>query len=154
LSGESVDLTHLVQQACELFLPAAEDKGLSLASTIPDGLKLNGDAPMMQRMLANLLDNAIKYTRAGGRIDVMMRDMPHQILIRVSDTGVGISEHDLPRIFERFYRCDQSRSQAGTGLGLSLARAVARAHGGDISAESVLGQGSTFSITLPKNLTS
>jgi len=154
LSGESVDLTHLVQQACELFLPAAEDKVLSLHSTIPDGVKLKGDAPMMQRMLANLLDNAIKYTRPGGRIDVMMRDMQHQIVVRVSDTGVGISEHDLPRIFERFYRCDQSRSQAGTGLGLSLARAVARAHGGDISAESVLGLGSTFSITLPKNRTS
>ncbi len=153
-SEEPVDLTQLVRQACELFLPAAEDKELSLHSTVPDGVKLKGDTPMMQRMLTNLLDNAIKYTRPGGRIDVTMRDAPHRILVQVSDTGVGISEHDLPRIFERFFRCDQSRSQAGTGLGLSLARAVARAHGGDITAESVLGQGSTFTITLPKNRTS
>jgi heavy metal sensor kinase len=149
-SGESLDLTHLVRQACELFLPVAEDKGLSLQSKIPDAMKLKGDARMIQRMLANLLDNAIKYTRPGGRIDVTVCDGQDQIAVQVSDTGMGISEHDLQRIFGRFYRCDQSRSQAGTGLGLSLARAIARAHGGDISAVSTLGQGSTFTIKLPK----
>jgi signal transduction histidine kinase len=70
-------------------------------------------------------------------------------VIKVKDTGIGISDQDLPRIFERFYRCDQSRSEAGTGLGLSLARAIARAHGGDITAESRPGEGSTFTAPLP-----
>ena len=76
-----------------------------------------------------------------------------QVVISVKDTGIGISSSDLPRIFERFYRCDQSRSQAGIGLGLSLARAIARVHGGDITATSTLNQGSTFTVTLPKSRT-
>ena len=75
--------------------------------------------------------------------------MGGSVAITVQDTGIGISAADLPRIFERFYRCDQSRSVAGTGLGLSLARAIARAHGGDISVSSRPGEGATFSVTLP-----
>ena len=102
-------------------------------------------------MLANILDNAVKYTRSGGKIDVSLSEAKnHNITISVKDTGVGISEADLPRIFERFYCCDQSRSQPGTGLGLSLARAIARAHGGDITVTSTVNQGSTFTITLSK----
>jgi signal transduction histidine kinase len=72
------------------------------------------------------------------------------VSLSVSDTGVGISEKDRPRVFERFYRCDPSRSEAGIGLGLSFARAIARAHGGDITVTSEVGQGSTFTITLPQ----
>ena len=105
---------------------------------------------MIQRMLTNLLDNAIKYTPAGGRVTVSVQgDSDGAVVLSVSDTGLGIPEEDLARIFERFYRGDQSRSEPGTGLGLSLARAIARAHGGDITVESHPGEGSTFRVTLP-----
>ena len=106
---------------------------------------------MIQRMISNLLDNAIKYTPSGGSVTVFMNENNTQVVVSVKDTGCGISSNDLPHIFERFYRCDQSRSQSGIGLGLSLARAIARAHGGDITADSLPNQGSTFTITLPKS---
>jgi signal transduction histidine kinase len=102
-------------------------------------------------MIANLLDNAIKYTSAGGTVKVAAhKQNNHSVVITVNDTGIGISDQELPRIFERFYRCDPSRSKAGIGLGLSFARAVARAHGGDITVTSRPDQGSTFTVTLPK----
>ena len=150
LACEKVNIAGLVQEACELFEPSAEDKGITLSCSAPGVSELAGDARMLQRMLANLLDNAIKYTPAGGVVTVSISENNTQILVSVKDTGFGISPADLPRIFERFYRCDQSRSKPGIGLGLSLARAIARAHGGDITAASVLNQGSTFMVTLPK----
>ena len=101
-------------------------------------------------MIANLLDNAIKYTPSQGQVNVAIdAKSEEKIAITVNDTGIGISKEDLPHIFERFYRCDPSRSQAGTGLGLSFARTVARVHGGDIAVTSVPHQGSTFTVTLP-----
>ena len=101
-------------------------------------------------MLSNLLDNAIKYTPSGGSVDVSVSEGDSQISVSVRDTGIGISSNDLSRIFERFYRGDRSRSEAGIGLGLSLARAIARAHGGEITVTSAINQGSTFTVTLPK----
>jgi signal transduction histidine kinase len=107
---------------------------------------------MIQRILSNLLDNAIKYTSPGGGVKVSLYEKDGSAaLVAFHDTGMGIPPADLPHIFERFYRCDQSRSEPGTGLGLSLARALARAHNGDITVTSALGQGSTFTLTLPKN---
>jgi signal transduction histidine kinase len=154
LSREEVDLTGLIQEGCELFEPTAEDKGVSLTCNLPDRYYLMGDTRMIQRMLSNLLDNAIKYTPSGGSVTVSITENETDVLVSVKDTGCGISPDDLPRIFERFYRCDQSRSKSGIGLGLSLARAIARAHGGDITAASILNQGSTFTVTLPKSLPS
>jgi signal transduction histidine kinase len=151
LSHEEIDLEGLVRKACELFEPMAEDKGVSLSCHGPDWGRVIGDTRLIQRMLSNLLDNAIKYTPSGGSVNVSLSEDDAQVVVSVKDTGCGISPDDLPRIFERFYRCDQSRSQAGIGLGLSLARAIARAHGGDITATSTLNQGSTFTVTLPKN---
>jgi signal transduction histidine kinase len=99
------------------------------------------------------VDNAVKYTPSGGRVEVSLAENEkNELIISVRDTGIGISETDLPHVFERFYRCDRSRSQPGTGLGLSLARAIARAHRGNIAVTSALDQGSTFTITLPKNV--
>jgi two-component system OmpR family sensor kinase len=104
---------------------------------------------MLQRLISNLLDNAIKYTPTGGQVSIFLEkrnDSP--VVLRVSDTGAGIDEEETERIFERFYRGDASRSTEGSGLGLSLARAIARAHGGDITVESGAGKGSIFTVTL------
>ncbi len=150
-SREEIDLSGLVKEACELFEPTAEDKGVTLTYDVPGKSRLIGDNRMIQRMLSNLLDNAIKYTPSGGTVNVSLSENGKGgIVVTFKDTGIGISSGDLLRIFERFYRCDQSRSQPGIGLGLSLARAIARAHGGDIEVTSHLNQGSTFTITLPK----
>jgi signal transduction histidine kinase len=150
-SREEIDLTGLVREACDLFQTTAEDKGVSLSCNGPDQNHFAGDIRMLQRMLSNLIDNAIKYTPTGGSVNVSVSENDAQAVVSVKDTGIGISPSDLPRIFERFYRCDQSRAQAGIGLGLSLARAIARGHGGDITAKSGLNQGSTFTVTLPKD---
>ena len=156
LAREEIDLARLIQEACELFEPSAEDQGVILTCMAPAGAHVFGDARMIQRMLSNLLDNAIKYTPSGGTVTVSLSEKGGRVLVSVQDTGCGISPGDLPRIFERFYRSDQSRSKPGIGLGLSLARAIARAHGGDITATSTLDQGSTFTVTLlrfePPNL--
>jgi heavy metal sensor kinase len=152
LSRDEIDLAKLVQEACELFAPSAEDKKIALTCSTSNGIRMLGDGQMIRRMLANLLDNAIKYTPPEGTVTVSTAEKDEQVVVSVSDTGVGISADELPRIFERFYRGDQSRSKPGIGLGLSLARAIARAHGGDITAVSVPHQKSTFTVTLPKAL--
>jgi heavy metal sensor kinase len=154
LSREEINLQGLVREACELFEPTAEDRGVTLSYDVPVRSHLVGDTRMIQRMLSNLLDNAIKYTPPGGTVTASISEDDVQVIISVKDTGCGISPSDIPHIFERFYRCDQSRSQAGIGLGLSLARAIARAHGGDIMATSTPNQGSTFTVTLPKSFPS
>lgn len=144
-----MDVAAVVRDACGLFQTLAEDKGISLGCRIPDRLPMKGDIRLVQRMLGNLLDNAIKYSPQGGAVEVSVRSTPERsISIAVTDSGAGISEKDLPHIFERFYRGDPSRSQAGAGLGLSFARAVARAHGGDITVESS-SAGSAFTVNLP-----
>ena len=146
-----VDLTRLVQEAYDLFLPLAEEKSIDFRCSLPDTeIGLEGDKRLLQRMIANLLDNAIKYTPRGKLVSVTLwhtapRAMAH---LRVQDTGVGISADDIKHIFDRFFRGDQSRSQTGSGLGLSLARAVARAHGGDLTVSSQYGNGATFEATL------
>ncbi len=152
LDCRQVDMPRLVRDACELMETVAEDKGLRLACETPETFSLVGDPRMIQRILANLLDNAIKYTPSGGSVGVSLSAIDGgEALVTVQDTGMGIPPDDLPHIFERFYRCDQSRSEPGTGLGLSLARALARAHQGDITVTSTLGQGSTFTLTLPRH---
>jgi signal transduction histidine kinase len=147
---EMIDLAFLVREACDLFGTTAEDQGLRMTCALPDKCDLRGDARMIRRLIANLLDNALKYTPSGGAVSVSVSETPRDAIITVQDTGIGISPGDLSRIFERFYRGDQSRSQAGIGLGLSLARAIARAHGGEITVTSRPGKGSVFTVTLPR----
>jgi heavy metal sensor kinase len=146
---EGVDLAMLVREVCELFEITAEDRGLALACFVPDACIFQGDLQMLRRMVANLLDNAIKYTPAGGEIETsLLKKENGGVEIAVKDTGTGISPADLPRVFERFYRGDQSRSESGTGLGLSLALAIARAHGGNITVASIPNEGSVFTVEL------
>ena len=102
-------------------------------------------------MFNNLVDNAVKYTQPGGRVEVTGDSTDKEVVVSISDTGIGISEEKLTRIFERFYRVDKDRSKAtgGTGLGLSIVRHVAENHGGQVAVESEPGEGSTFTIYLP-----
>jgi heavy metal sensor kinase len=153
LDAKKMDIAAVVHDACELFQAPAEDKDLKFIVDVQGSLSVLGDQRLIQRMIANLIDNAIKYTADGGTVSVAIHEQNnHSVAITVKDTGIGISDQDLPRIFERFYRCDPSRSKAGIGLGLSFARAVARAHGGDITVTSRPDQGSTFIATLPKRI--
>ncbi|MGD9330636.1 MAG: ATP-binding protein [Desulfobacterales bacterium] len=152
LDWQPIDLAGLVRDAGGLFETTARDKHLQLSVAAGEPQRIIGDARMLQRMVANLLDNAIRYTPSGGRIHIAVEEEPAgDVAIIFQDSGVGIRTDDLARIFERFYRCDPSRSQTGTGLGLSLAQAVAHAHGGEIAVSSTLQKGSTFRVTLPRN---
>jgi heavy metal sensor kinase len=155
IDKKGFDLSKVVRDACDLFESAAEEKGVTIACHANETVNIHGDMRLIQRMVSNLLDNSIKYTAPGGFVNVSIQaDRDGRINIVLNDTGIGISAEDLPHIFDRFYRCDPSRSQAGTGLGLSFARTVARAHGGDITVISNPDQGSTFSVILPSDSTS
>ena len=145
-----VDMVRLLRQAAELFQPLADDRRIRLTLDLPRSCSLLGDERMLQRLAAHLIDNAIKYTPPEGRVAVALTAGDpdgEPVRLVVSDSGCGIAPGELPHIFNRFYRCDQSRATQGNGLGLSLARAIARAHGGAITVASEPGAGSRFSVT-------
>ncbi|MBW1891499.1 MAG: HAMP domain-containing protein [Deltaproteobacteria bacterium] len=148
-----LDIDRTVQDACELFSPMALDQDLELRCETAAGAIVAGDVSTVQRMIANLIDNAIKYTPPGGKIDVTTGiDPDGRVVISVKDTGIGISAKDLRQIFDRFFRCDPSRSKSGAGLGLSLAKAVAEAHKGSIEVSSTVNKGSHFTVALPNKI--
>ncbi|MDP8235202.1 MAG: ATP-binding protein [Candidatus Erginobacter occultus] len=145
-----INISEMLKETGDLFQPVAEEESIVLTvKTLPD-IIIPGDIRKMQRALANLLDNALKYTRAGGTVVLAADAGGEQIRISISDTGMGIPPAELPHIFERFFRGQQNRTREGSGLGLSLARSIIRSHGGDISVESNPGTGSEFTITLPR----
>ncbi|MEW6077822.1 MAG: ATP-binding protein [Thermodesulfobacteriota bacterium] len=147
---ETVAVNALVLAACELFEPIAREKGITLTTDLPGApLFCQGDRHQLQRLITNLIENGIKYNRPGGSVRIRAGAKEGWLCIEVADTGQGIAEADLPRIFDRFYRCDPSRSEPGLGLGLSLAQAIARAAGGDIVVSSVVNEGSRFIVSLP-----
>jgi len=140
----------LIAQPVERMRPQASRAGLHLEVALPSGLPaVLADAERIRQVVMNLLHNAIKFTPPGGQIEVSARVEGEEVIVSVRDTGIGISPQDLPRIFERFYRADHARSGDGTGLGLAIAKHIVQSHGGRIWAESVEGQGSVFSFSLP-----
>jgi signal transduction histidine kinase len=147
-SPEQVDLSALLGDVTDALRPLAEAKGLSLSSTIGDGLVLMGDRDSLIRLFVNLLDNAVKYTERG-TITVHANLANHMLKAAISDTGPGIAPEHLPHIFDRFYRVDTSRASPGTGLGLAIALDIARAHGGTIEVSSLVGVGTSFTVLLP-----
>ena len=155
LKVSSIDLATLAKEVGDLYEDAADDAGVSLQISVPSDLAVPADRDRLRQALANLVDNAIKYTPRGGRVELSAAKDPDTVVIRVADTGRGISEHDLPRIFDRLYRGDESRATRGLGLGLSLVRASVEAQGGTVSVKSTPGKGSIFEIRLPrpKNIT-
>ena len=153
LQARNLDIDEIIQDACELFEPLALDRSIEFNCETAAETRILGDISMIQRMVANLIDNAIKYTLPGGRIDITTCiDAEGRILISVRDTGMGISPDNLPYIFDRFFRCDPSRSTSGAGLGLSMVKAVAEAHQGRVEVSSALDQGSLFKVTLPNRI--
>ena len=149
LNVSEVALPALAAEIVDLYEDTAEDAGVALKADMPAGLTAPADRDRLRQALANLVDNAIKYTPRGGRVDLSAASEPPAVVIRVADTGPGISEQDLPRIFDRLYRGDQSRTTRGLGLGLSLVRAYVEAQGGTVSVTSKPGNGSVFEIRLP-----
>lgn len=144
-----VDLSQLMTDLCELFEAVAEEKHIIFKVSVEPNCPIYGIKHHLQRMVANLLDNAMKYTPSGGQVSIELIRSPDHCRLTITDTGVGIPLSDQPRVFDRFFRCEHSRSQEGCGLGLSFARSVARAHGGDITVTSESFQGSSFTSTFP-----
>ena len=145
-------LEELLQSAVEAVRPRAEAKGVALSLEVEAPLPtVELDVTRIAQVLGNLLENAITHTPEGGRVSVSAQSRTGQAAISVSDTGPGIAPEDLPRLFDRFYRGDPSRSRStgGAGLGLTIARRLIEAHGGTIEADSALGQGSRFTVCLP-----
>jgi len=148
-----LDFAFLVKKVSAILKNQIREKELNLKLKIPDNLpKLLADEVKLSQVILNLLDNAIKYTPRGAVITVSTIVQERFLRIDIADTGIGIPEQDLPRIFERFYRADKahSRELAGTGLGLSIVKHIVQIHGGEICATSEIGKGTIFSFTIPK----
>ena len=154
--GQLVPVSELVSSALDVVVPAAASLGVSLHSgEVAAGIAVAGDRRDLVSALSNLVDNAVKYSERGSRVDVSVTVEGEVVRIEVVDRGIGIPLRDRERIFERFYRVDRARSRltGGTGLGLSIVRHVAVNHGGEVRVESEEGIGSTFTLVLPVKLT-
>ncbi len=143
------DVAAFLHEVADLYQYVAEEKEVVITVVAPAGLEAAGDINRIRQVVANLLDNAVKYTPTGGTVCMRADALDHEIIIRVEDTGVGIAAQDLPRIFDRLFRGDQSRSQRGLGLGLSLVKAVMQAHKGRVGVENLPDRGTRFTIAWP-----
>jgi signal transduction histidine kinase len=149
LDVTAVPVATLVGEVVELYENIAEDKHIDVSTEVEADLTVPGDSKRLRQVLANLVDNAIKYTPSGGRVRISARRDGTVVRLDVTDTGIGIASHNLPHIWERLYRGDQSRAERGLGLGLSLVRAIVVAHGGTVDVSAEPGRGSTFTVRLP-----
>ncbi|HEY5377748.1 MAG TPA: HAMP domain-containing sensor histidine kinase [Polyangiaceae bacterium] len=143
------DLAQIAREALELYELVAKDAGVTVVTHLAPDVKILADRRRISQVCANVIDNAIKYTAATGRVEVSVLVAGEYGVLRVADTGVGIAREDLSRVWERLFRADPSRGERGLGLGLSLVKAVVEAHGGSVTLDSTLGKGSTFEIRLP-----
>lgn len=149
---ESFSLSELVHDVLMQLEPVAEERHVELRAEEPADLyMIQADVAMIERLVANLVHNAVNHTPAGGQVRLSLGDADDRVRLAVADTGEGIAPADLPHVFERFYIGDASRSRArrGSGLGLAIAKRIAQLHGGTISVHSSVGVGSTFTVTLP-----
>ncbi len=150
LEREKVDLAKLLREVVDLYRLVAEEKGVGLELRSGGGsLGIDIDRIRMQQVFANLVDNAIKYSPSGTTVTIDLKRENSQALVQVSDEGGGISPEELPKIWERLYRGDSSRSERGLGLGLSFVKAIVDAHGGQVGVSSETGKGSRFTVSLP-----
>jgi len=150
LSVEPVDLAAVAAAQSAAFATAFADRGISLAQELAPAV-VEGEPKRLEQIVVNLLSNALRYTDAGGSVRVVVRPEADDALLEVSDTGIGIAEEDIGHVFGRFWRGEKSRSRdtGGAGIGLSIVKELTRAHGGKVSVESVAGQGSIFTVSIP-----
>ena len=147
------DLSGLLNDVFSRFRAQAKREGIELAEEVPQKLELVANRDQIEEAVVNLVDNALKYTQPGGKVVLSAENKNGDVAIRVADTGIGIMQEDLTRIFERFFRVDKARSRrtGGTGLGLAIVKHIAEAHGGRIEVQSEFNRGSTFSLVLPRS---
>jgi len=152
MTFEPLDIKNIISGVIQGFEKQVKDKGIEIVMDIADGEipKVTGDKGRLEQVVVNLVDNAIKYTNDGA-VKVVAKKLDNILRVDVEDTGIGIPEKDIPRIFERFYRVDKGRSRelGGTGLGLAIVKHIIQGHNGKIWVESQLGKGTTFSFTIP-----
>ena len=149
LYPEKIDIIPMIDEVVDLYSYVAEEKDILIQTEVPECLYVTADGNRLRQVLANLLDNAIKYTPEGGKVEINGQQQGHEVSITVKDTGVGISENELDNIWDRLYRGDKSRTERGLGLGLSLVKAIVGAHKGYVQVLSTPGAGSAFSVHLP-----
>jgi len=148
---KKADIVQIVKAGCELFEPVMEAKDIIFKLDVPEtSVFLIADKKRLQRVISNLLDNAIKFTPNDGSIEVCVKDCQSYVEILFNDSGIGINKNEMSRVFDRFYRGDQSRSSSGNGLGLSLVKSIIQALNGEVTIQSTPGKGSTFTVILPK----
>ncbi len=153
LKMEPVNLNGVIRQAVKIVTPLAIQKGIRINLPVYERPVISGDRAALLELVGNVLDNAIKYNVPDGKIDIAIKKENSFLIIKIQDTGIGISRKDMAKVFDRFYRADKSRSKegGGIGLGLSICKEIVGLHGGRIEIESVIGMGTTVSIYLKKN---
>ncbi len=149
LQHDTVRVADVVSEAIDLFADEAGGKGVRLTDDVSRDLQMVSDRTRLRQVLANLIENAVKYTAVGGSVHVSAAAADNGVAIVVEDTGIGIAADELPHIWNRLYRADPARSTRGLGLGLSLVKAIVNAHGGEVAVVSAPGTGSRFTVTLP-----
>lgn len=151
--AQDLDLHTIVTESVELFRPVAEAKSIRLFSPAADtSVPFRGHPDKLQRVVGNLIDNALKFTSEGGEVRVGLSTSTSSHILSVSDTGIGMTPETASRVFERFYRADESRHEPGFGLGLSLVKAIVNSYGGEIRCMSAPGKGTTFTVELPRRI--
>lgn len=152
-TAAAADLSDIVREAADIVAALAEPGHVTVRATIQPHVLVRGDAVRLKQVVLNLGDNAVKYTPPGGRVTLALEADTRRAVLRVTDTGIGIPDRDLPRLFDRLFRADAAdRSARGAGLGLAIAKRIVDAHHGRIAVESTPGEGSTFTVTLPRSM--
>jgi len=149
---KQVDICDLIEKIADMYAFVAEEKGIDMDINLPGNLYISIDSDRMGQAISNILDNAVKFTAPGGHIHINAGRFNKDVIIRVKDTGTGISPEELPMIWDRLYRGSQGSTEKGLGLGLSLVKGIVKAHNGHVEAVSEPGKGSTLIIRLPMDV--
>ena len=149
LRRERTDIRSLIDEVVALYEYVAEEKEITVTTHFETMCEANVDPARMRQVFANLLDNALKYTQTGGSVSISAMQSPIEVVVRMQDNGMGIPHNEQPKIWDRLYRGDKSRSQRGLGLGLSVVKAIVEAHAGHVEVNSEPDRGSEFIVHLP-----